>query len=342
MLVLAFAFACTAAISTPASAAPSKKSTAQGGSARFTKVATHPDAAAQPTATGRTIATLKAFEGKLYSGYGDYDANTGPIAIRPLGSAGFEEAPVSIADTEALYVFREIRGRLYAPSIDPRKSSTFAVGGGDLASWSNPTAFAATHVYDMLTLDGQDLWAVGSQGYDAVAWRSLDGGSTWTEMLRVPAVDVDSRDFARFYTAGTLDGKLYVQAMDYWGGLHARSMVFDGSAWTAGPSLGSMFTHTEKLDGRLLSHEAYRSALSWGSLRAFDGASSVTVYSSIYDYTVADGRVYVLTTGGDVMSSADLATWQQVGRAPKSARSIGVLDGVVYLGGTDSAIYRQK
>lgn len=340
MLVLAFAFACTAVISTPASAAPSKKS-AGGGSSRFVKVATHPEAAAQSTAMGRTIATLKAFEGKLYSGYGDYGANTGPIAIDPLDAGSFR-GPVLSADTEAVWSYRQIGGRLYAPSIDPRKSATFAVGGGGLSTWSNPTAFAASHVFDMVTLDGQDLWAVGSQGSDAVAWRSLDGGTSWTELLRVAPMSTDGGDYARFYAAGTLEGRLYLQAMDARGGLHPGSMVFDAGGWSAGPSLDAVFTHTEEMDGRLLFHGTYHSALFSGSLMTFDGASSVTVYSSIYDYTVADGRVYVLTTGGDVMSSADLATWQQVGRAPSSARSIGVLDGVVYLGGTDSAIYRQK
>lgn len=338
MLVLAAA--CSLAASAPASAAP-KSPQGKGGSSGFVKVATHPEAAAQPTATGRTIATLKTFEGKLYSGFGDYGANTGPIAIDPIdprGAAGFQDAPVVNADTEALYSYREIGGRLYAPSIDPRRSSTFAVGGSDLSSWLTPTAFAADHVFDVVTLDGEDLWGVGSQGTAAVAWRSLDGGSTWTEMLRVES---KTTDFARFYAAGTLNGRLYVQAKDFNGGMHPSSMVFDGSGWSEGPSLGSIFTHTEEFDGRLLFHQAYHSGVGQGPLRSFDGTGSVTAYASIYDYTIADGRVYVLGADRKVMSSDDLVTWKQVGRAPRAARSIGVLDGVVYLGGTDAGIYRQ-
>ena len=43
----------------------------------FTELATHPQAASQPTEQGRTINNLKIFNGKLYAAYGDYNANTG-------------------------------------------------------------------------------------------------------------------------------------------------------------------------------------------------------------------------------------------------------------------------
>src|SRR5688572_11387418 len=50
----------------------------------FSHVGVHPDAAAQPTSTGKVLATLKGFNGKIYAGFGDYGSNTGPIGIRPF------------------------------------------------------------------------------------------------------------------------------------------------------------------------------------------------------------------------------------------------------------------
>lgn len=74
---------------------------------------------------------------------------------------------------------------------------------------------------------------------------------------------------------------------------------------------------------------------------AFDGTRSSPVGSYIWDYTVAGDTVYALATDGKVQSSRDLVTWTQVGTAPAVARSIGVMNGAIYLGGTDSAIYKK-
>lgn len=107
-------------------------------------------------------------------------------------------------------------------------------------SWLNPTQVNATHAYDMVSLINGDLWIVGSQGADAVAWRSLDGGSSWAERLRVPPRNTTSGDFARFFGAAVPGGKLYVQAYDNVGGLQPSSKAFDGSGWSDGPSFATV------------------------------------------------------------------------------------------------------
>ena len=42
---------------------------------------------------------------------------------------------------------------------------------------------------------------------------------------------------------------------------------------------------------------------------------------------------------GDVMMTTDLGTWSCIGKAPADATSIGSLDGVVYFGSVNSAVY---
>ena len=81
----------------------------------FELAATHPDAA-----IGKSIQTLKPFHGKLYAGYGDYFTNTGPIADRAFEPAtGTFGSSLLSAQTEALMIYREIGGKLYALHIDP-------------------------------------------------------------------------------------------------------------------------------------------------------------------------------------------------------------------------------
>lgn len=308
----------------------------------FTKVATHPQAAAQPTAKGKTISALKECNGKLYSGYGDYGSNTGPIAVNPFDGSSFATSPeLGAADTEAILGYRSIGGKLYAPSIDPRVSSDFAVGsaGSTGPSWMNPAPIHTSHAFDMATLTGSDLWLVGSSGSDAVAWRSLDGGATWAEMLRIPPASGASGDFARFYGVGVQGGKLYLQASDYYTYVQSTSKVFDGSRWSDGPSLNAPLGHSEPFAGKLLFHgNAHPGTI--GPLAAFNGSTMTILQESIFDYTVDNGTVYALTTDRKVLASRDLTTWTQVGSAPSVARSIGVMGGKVYLGGTDSGIYR--
>jgi hypothetical protein len=311
---------------------------------RFALVATHPQASLQSTATGKTLVTLQSWNGKLYSGFGDYTANTGPIALTPFDGTRFASAPELNADTEAVSTFRVIDGKLYAPSIDPRVSADFAVGtslaGG--ASWSNPTLVHSTHAFDIVSLTGSDLWLVGSDGYDAAAWRSLDGGASWEEILTVPPISGIFDDFARFYGAGVYQGKLYLQAKDYYGAAHPTSKVFDGVDWSDGPNLGT-FNHAQSFGGRLLYHGGLHAGWSSNYLRAFDGVSSrIALSTPIYDFKIDGNTVYTLGGDGRVRRSRDLVSWTNLAKAPSQARSIAIFDGSVYVGATDSSLYRLR
>ena len=314
------------------------------GAGRFVQVGTHPQASLQSTATGRTLVTLQSWNGKLYSGYGDYTANTGLIAVTPFDGLAFASAPELTADTEAIWTFKVIGGKLYAPSIDPRVSSDFAVGTsvGGGASWSNPTVVHSTHAFDIVTLTGSDLWIVGSYGYDAAAWRSLDGGATWEEVLTVPSISGIFDDFARFYGAAVYQGKLYLQAKDYYGAVHPASKVFDGASWSDGPNLGT-FNHAEVFAGKLLYHGGLHAGWSANYLKTFDGVSSrIALSSPIYDYKIDGNTVYALGSDGRIRKSRDLISWTSVAKAPTKARSIAVFNGSIYVGGTDASLYKLR
>jgi Ca2+-binding RTX toxin-like protein len=324
----------------PSAAAMSAPGDAPAQAGGFQLIGTHPQASQQPTDRGKTLNFLRYWNGAIYAGYGDYDANTGPIAITPfaLSTDQFAAQPALWADSEELQVFRSLNGNLYAPSIDPRTADDYSET--PLAGpWRGRNVVDALHIYDMATRTGGELWMVGSAGDNAVAWRSLDEGVTWSIALAVPPRQ--SADFARFYFAGVHQNTLYVQAVDNGGGKHPASEVFDGSDWSDGPDLlpqGGYGYDTEQFDGGLLYLSRQSSP---SSLLSFDGAEVTNSGQVFYNYSADGGKLYGLGENGQIRKTNDLTSWVELEpAAPPSARSIVVIDGVIYVGTTDSRLYR--
>jgi Ca2+-binding RTX toxin-like protein len=318
---------------------------------RFEFVGSHPQASQQPTVRGRTLNFLRHWSGAVYAGYGDYGTNTGPIAITPfaLSNDQFAAQPALLADSEELQVFRVLNGNLYAPSIDPIErirpddySETPLAG-----PWMGRNVVEATHVYDMVAGTRSELWMVGSAGENAVVWRSLDEGGTWGIELTVPPRNSGVGDFARFYFAGALKTSLYVQAVDAYGGKHPTSKVFDGSGWSDGPDLlpqGGYGYDTELFDGQLVYlARGLNPALgsSPSTLLSFDGAEVTSAGRVFYNYSIDGDTLYGLGENGQILRTTDLRRWTELETgAPEAARSIVVIDGVIYVGTTDSRIYK--
>jgi hypothetical protein len=309
----------------------------------FEPLGVHPEAALQPTTLGRILVTLFGWQGRLYVGYGDANANTGPIAVSSWDPAtgGFRSHWVS--QTEAIYSYRAIGGRLYVPAIDPRGLTgvDYAVG----EPWADRTSALSWHAFDMLTLTGGDLWLVGQVERDAVAWRSLDGGTTWAEALRVRPKPGPT-PLVRFYFAGVHRGKLYVQAVDTSAPV-STSLAFDGTTWTDGPDLLPVPTaigwRPEPFAGRMVyrAQPPYRSA--GGPLLAFDGQQvTFPLAAPIHDLIVHGPELLALTTGGAVLRTTDLDTWIPVATAPPGSRSIGTVGGHLYVGTADARLYRLR
>lgn len=298
---------------------------------------TNPFAAAQPTALGRRLHTLQGWGNELYMGYGDYDEDTGPIEISTYHPGLKTFSSKLRFDTEAVELYRPIGDRLYAPAIDPvgsGQSASVAVGEPGGRWWNNKNVFV-THAFDIATLDGSDLWLVGSRGARALAAHSTDGGRSWTTALSVPPVSAGGEDFARFYFAFAHGGRLYVQAEDAIGGPHPRSRVLSGSRWTDGPDLQALVRTGCKplaFSGRVV-------YLGGFGLMAFDGVSARRIGFPARDLVVDGGVLYVLEASR-VRRTTDLSTWTEVAAPPARAVSIGVLDGWLYAGTAQSELYR--
>ncbi|MDO8368146.1 MAG: T9SS type A sorting domain-containing protein [Saprospiraceae bacterium] len=315
----------------------------------FIVVGIHPAAVLQSSTIGKQLLSLFPWNDKLYAGYGDYGANTGPIDIYAFSPDSLAFIYEGQANTEAVYNYRALNGQLFAPAID-RKSYGIP---GDYAKMDSSGTWAnynfgsnSTHVFDAVKLNDSVLFMTGSQDEKAAVWRSINNGKTWGKILTDTAISQIANDFARFYFGGLYNGKLYVQARDYYGSLHPASKVYDGLGWTEGPSLfppgsGSLGWRPEVFAGRLL----YRSWQPGQSsrLRSFDGLNNAWVDSLyVYDFFIDSTYFYALVDSGygarNLRRTSDLINWENLLKVPNSSLSMAILKDRLYLGTVDSKI----
>lgn len=301
----------------------------------------HAQAAAQPTATGKALVTLCPWQGKLYVGYGDYQQNTGPIDVTAWDPALGAFTRLHTSDTEAIYNYRAIGSSLYALATDRRTKADYAVG----EPWRDEKPVTTAHAYDIASLDGTDLWLVGSAeggNYPATAWRSTDGGAHWS-------VAHQSGSNGRYYFAAVYHHKLYLES---WSERPmGPSEMFDGTSWTTGPELLPAGGHGVRpivFRDRLvyatkLTLDTPHTELTATSnkLVGFDGeVASVIFDRELLDFFADEQQLLVLGTDGIIWRTTDLVHWTGlVAAAGLHPRSVAVLDGVLYVGTTDAKLY---
>lgn len=310
-------------------------------------------AANQSTTVGKNIYALKSWQGKIYAGYGDYSANTGPIAINSYNPTTKLFTQEGVAQSDAIYIYRELGGKLFAPSIDNKGSDL--VRQEATGQWTNITGLGSTHAFDMAELDGK-IWTVGSIGKVATVWSSSDGGTTWQIALSVPAERLGY--VARFYFVSPYKGKLYVQATD---GAYPHSTAYSYDPATKLWSKAAAITISDRFfdwgskpvefagNLLLLSREVISRPSGIirydGTARTSSNEYGYTVAGSYYDYTIDGEYLYVLNGDGSVKRTRNLTTWENVGTGPKQSRttgagrSIAVLNGKVYIGTFDSKLF---
>lgn len=339
--------------------------------------ATHPEASVESTSGARMLHDLAVVDGKLVAGYGDWNANTGPVTINSLDLETLTwTGPQLEVPTEALQNVRVLEGGdydgVYWPLTDPR-TSQWANSGfvkDDGLGWSLHEVAPAIHVFDVAQLDGE-LWMVGS-AWDtskgaasgaATAYRTTDG-ENW-ELMRSEFTTSDGRDFERYYWAAELNGKIYMQAQH----IEAPVRSWDGKKWG---------TTKVKVDGwrssgnpgAICSTGNGKEVISFGGnilcpwsdgTMVFDGKKGSKAKGWPYDRTYypgdgtyypedvedwfVDGEyLYGLSNRGTVARSLDGLSWQVLldrdERVPVSTTSIAVYEDYIYLGADEGQILK--
>lgn len=315
---------------------------------------THTHAAAQSTAWGQRLQEMLVFDGIVFVGYGDWNANTGRIWAGgwDISAAGFVYE--SQLDTENTWLHRVVNGRLVVPFIDPRSNS------GDLARRSAGSAVWSTlpigggsagslHSFDVASYDGTDLWVVGSRTGSNVGsvWRSPSGnGGDWVEVLTfAPPV---GWDFARYNHIVHYNGRIYVSGY-YFSGNPVTAIpgqAWDGSSWVAAPEYTLFagvhrFGHRALLfDGMAVRLYAWPSGYTAYPMLFFDG-TTITVGASAYHHNVDDqGRLWWIDGAGDIYRQdpgGGSPTFIVAGPAGASCLAVQGTD--LYIGTTASQIW---
>lgn len=359
------------------------------------RVAVHPEASkANATFGARWLWSLLPWRGRLFVGYGSYNGANPRAVVRAYDPAAgqFSPAPAFATDNEALGIIRALGPRLYAPAWDAQTggavAQNFAASSdarGDV--WADHAGRVMFHVFDVATRDGADVWFVGTDPAracpydactDAVAYRSGDGGQTFTESLRLGGPPRGYR-YAWFSFAGVFRGKLYLQA--YFRGAAREggadvaddhSYVFDGRAWSGGPDLlparrtGDMGYQPQAFDDRLVyltrapiarsyptTLPLWQNRMDIVTLDARGRVNYLAIPPGVAQFSVGGAHLYVLTRAGEVRRTRSLsAPWRRWERLAafnvsdpdpafgNAGRSIAALGGFAYVGTSQGELWR--
>lgn len=204
-------------------------------------------------AAGDVLTDLAVAGGEIYSSYGDYDANTGPVDLNSLNTATGAQTKQFTLNGEELKALRVIDGKVFAADVDPKASWTSNVGyvtnaGG---AWSYNAASPFQHVFD-IAKSGSEIFLAGSVVNPnpalygptpdlAVIKKSADGGKTWT-ISKARASASGSSAYDRYYWLANVNGKIaaIAEVKDATGATNRILDVYSGGRWTT-LDLGAWF-----------------------------------------------------------------------------------------------------
>ncbi len=149
---------------------------------------------ASPSSRARTVrssAPSSPSMGRVHLGYGDYNDNTGPIAMSAWDPLEAAFVDYGILPTEEVLWFRPGVGTLYSPAADPdghqESGGIYRLDCGSEAWHVGTPIPGAVHVYDVARAGRLRDLHVGTgslTGAPALLMASQDHGESWTEVLR--------------------------------------------------------------------------------------------------------------------------------------------------------------
>lgn len=315
----------------------------------WTLLGVHPEAAAQPTQPGRRIIELEVFAGALYAGYGDYNANTGPIAINPFDlSSGTFLGNRQDAYTHQIAVYRPTAWGLVAPNIDPLQdipldpldpNGGFSWTDDGGKTWNQAAVGPSYHVYDFSDQSSSGPWAVGASSASGSAaptiWRRT-GDESWQVSFQGDNDPTVAND--RYYWLAVVGGLPYVQARGSAAVKPLRSFDPTSGTWLSVSEFSGELhasgnpQHVQVLGTQIVS-------ASGAGLRIFSTETRslrVVVMPNglrVIDLYVRGSELFTLTQGAVFRSADGGVTFQQIVTVDAPApTAIAVSDDMIYLG----------
>ena len=339
---------------------------------KYTNIGTHPRAAALIGTSydyyGPRLEDMAISNGKLYAGYGDWNSNSdswgpaeGRVALVPfdIASRTFESQNEIMVGSESINNIREINGSLYIPSIDPSIHGSGGYTTNESGTWQVRNVVPdAVHVFDVATLDGDDLWLFGARDnyppFDgsvgrAIAWRSTDGGQSWTEEITQGSEPGQGAGFERYYWGQKAGSRMFMHAAGTVPELPTRSSDGTNTADHSNITCGANGHRVTEFAGKIVCPNSYIDQ-QYHNLIAInsDGSAAPVNYDSngyIEDFYIDNGYLYVLENDGTVQRTNDLQTWTALGswsypgQDYVTATSIAVYNDKIYIGDSRANIY---
>ena len=154
------------------------------------------------------------WDGYLYVGSGDFDANAGPMSVRRMKLQTGEWENVATLPEEEIDRFCVVDGKLTIPGIDPQEDWEFGnyyvLQNGE---WiKNRVITHGVHTFDLVGYDGMIFAGIGAPEEFSPVVLSDDGGATFRHVeLRKNGETLDTTQWSdvRTYNFFTLRGNLY-------------------------------------------------------------------------------------------------------------------------------------
>ena len=161
----------------------------------------------------RLSADMTVFEGRLYVGGGDYDANTGPMYVMSydLGETKWERSEETLPD-EQIKRFRVIGDRLVTLGTDPMDDwslgNYYVLENG---KWETRRVLpSGIHCFDAIEYDGKVFFALGCNSGDfPIALYDGEGYLPVEFTKDGVSIDTSANEAVRVYNLFEYQGRLY-------------------------------------------------------------------------------------------------------------------------------------
>ncbi|WP_251449729.1 hypothetical protein [Microbacterium sp. Marseille-Q6648] len=306
-----------------------------------TLFATNTDAAALADHWNRSLHDLAIAGDQLYSSWGSYDDNIGPIALNSHSLTSGAQTHHLTVNGEELDALRVYGGSVYTGDVDPKVGWTSNAGfaGNAGGAWAYAAATPFIHVFDV-AVAGSEIFLAGSivnpdpavygkAPYLAAIKKSSDGGKTWT-IAKTRSSAVGSNDFDRYYWLAVIGGKVYASAtvVDQNGIRNKVLDVYSRGSWSTvtlptSVAAGIHDAHTvvafgTKIVGKSINNSVFVYDTAAKGKPSTQSATLGTVRGVISDFYVDGSTIYALvrasgtTTDDTLYSSKDGVSWAPV------------------------------
>lgn len=297
------------------------------------------------------------WDGTLYVGVGDFDANSGPVPIYKLDLQTDEWSSSELLPEEEFNRFCVLGDRLTAPGIDPRQG--WELGNYYVlcdCEWAQKRVLPnGVHAFDMVEYDGKIFAGLGVPDTESAVVVSSDGGETFSpvEMQKNGVkVDTSGLDTVRVYDLFVLRGNLYASFLYGNGSPYAYELyryedgvfVFDND-WSGK-------VNRRGISYRLISEKIEyndRLYIANGYLYVTSDMDQMTriefpYAETTFDLALDNGRLYVLNARKLSDGEIRVSVWKKSGSGettftqlfnfvyPVAPTSLAVKDGVFYVG----------